>query len=531
MDGCMADITQGDFHGVLDISGRRNMESQSFKRGAYVQLKRSFLREFLLAILLIGFIYLGKRTGINVAPALLPFSIWVWIKKRPLWQARIGTLVFCAGSDVITCIYCFLIVAEAGLDAARAGYIGKVSKFTLPLWIFIALAVVSWIVNQIEEINLLALPLWMLSFLSPLGVFFYFRKHPLTEMAFCRFLIFLVCVAILQCIVAYVDYIGKVGFAAIWSHAVTPDAVIGTFRTTSNFSLYLLEVVAWCYAFIITNKSYSKLAVTTVALGLIMMIFIYTADAKTYLGAFLIGFLTVLFFNYSWQFRDRATKVVVAIIMGMLILGPMVAHYAIERFNLVYVDYFIGSKNNKIQFMERAMDPTNRNIVYWLIGFGPGTCGSRAANMRAYDILYKDSKSEANIYKKFLATYSSQCTKKFLANLYDWHYAETASGRSALLGNPFNSWTAIWFELGVIGILGWGWMFVKLLITSHKIYRSSSGLRKQIAAVTGFNIIAVTIAGLITQTIENPMAMMFLWFFAAHAVVSPMMRQTRRLYR
>lgn len=488
------------------------------KPRACVQWKRDFAYEFGIAVVLMAIVYGGQRAGINVAPALFPFAVLAWIKKRPLWQARIGILILCGGSDVMAYVYCALLMLQAVIVTNQRRHTFRITKFTLPLWLFISLALSSWMINQIEEVNLLALPLWALSFLSPLGVFFYFRKWPLSEANLHRFTVFLASVGILQCIASYIDYIGGVGFGAIWAFAETPDGVKGTFKSATDFGYFLLEIFVWCYAIISTHKFLAKNTVIALIAGVITLLFIYTADAKTILGSFVIGILTVIFLFYRWRLRDRATKIIVLFILGALILGPMAVQYIMKSFDLVYVHYLEGEKNNKIQFMERAIDPSNRSMAHWLIGYGPGTCGSRSANARAYDILYKDKSSDANKIKEIFPAHSSKCTRRFLADLYDWHYAETASGRSALLGNPFNSWTAIWFELGILGFFMWSSVFIKILTLSRSMYQIGDNPHRQIALITGINVVAVSVAGLITQQIESPMAMFFLWFFAAHAV-------------
>ncbi len=479
----------------------------------------TIIRESLYACALVLLVYFLRKLDGDTGMLAIPLGAAAWYYRQPFWQARIIIFVLCGSSSIGAALYCaslMMLMALQALSSKSANL--NISRQDIMLVLFVGLAIISWALNQFVSINIVALPLWSLSFLVPLGVYFYFRRWPLSAIQLSHFMVFMIAVAFAQCFVAWIDYIKGIGFQVIWSYAMTPDFVTGTFRNAPEFGVYLLQVATFFISILISSKLLTKTTIKTIPLLAFILIFIHTSDSKSQLYAFIGGWLAILIVFWKWRWNDKATKWIVSGLLVTAVLGPPMAVKVLDKYNTVYSDYLEGDKAAKIIYMKDALDPSSRSFFHWLAGYGPGSCGSRASNMRAYDTLPKNRDSDAHQVKSFIPEYSSECTKQFLVPVWDQEYAENSKYRSALLGNPFNSWTAIWFEMGLLGVAFWLILMAALLATARKIYLKSLGIYRLVSMLAGVNIVAICVIALITQAFEDPKLMMFLWFFIAHTI-------------
>lgn len=492
----------------------------SSKPSDWLNLPQSIIiREILYGCMLVLLAYILRKLGGDTGIFAIPLAAVAWYYRQPLWQARIIIFVLCGSSTIGAALYCTALALLAALQMLSA----KPEKLAIShhnamLLVFISLAMLSSLLNQIVTLNVVALPLWAVSFLAPFGIYFYFRHWPLSTPLLSRFMAFMIVVAFAQCFVAWVDYIKGTGFRAVWSYAVTPDFVTGTFRNAPEFGIYLLQCATIFIAVLMSTKLLTKTTIKAFLLLAFILVFIHTSDSKTQLYAFGIGWLSILIIYWKWQWNDRATKWIIAGLFVAIIAGPALAMKAIDKYNSIYIDYLKGDKAAKLIYMKDAMDPRNRPFFHWLAGYGPGSCGSRVSNMRAYDTLPKNRQSDAHQVKGLVPAHSSECTKQFLVPVWSWEYAERSKHRSALLGNPFNSWTALWFETGVVGVALWAVFMFKLLVISRRTYLNTVGVNRVVSFLSGVNVIAVCVIALIIQAFEDPKLMMFVWFFISHMI-------------
>lgn len=152
------------------------------------------------------------------------------------------------------------------------------------------------------------------------------------------------------------------------------------------------------------NRHYS-----TIYLVIILVLFVYTADDKAIELSFMAALFLFLFKAARWTLSDKAMRV---LLYGIVVCSAslvMAHNYILPKAQSLLSEYIIGDAawtygnlNMKAQFYMNAFSPGERPFLSYLLGNGPGTCGSRAANMRAYDTLYKGPSSEAQAFKKLL---------------------------------------------------------------------------------------------------------------------------------
>ena len=486
-------------------------------------IKRWLACEIGYTIALGCLLWLGKVAGIKLLPIFLMLSVLAWVRHQHIWQVRIGIAVLCAGDGAVDIFVYYAWLLSASLLHRIPG--SRIERWQLPLVLFVLFGIGSFIAHQFIDPNLLSLPLWLLSFVSPVGVYLYLSRYPLSAMGIKKIVVFIIAMAMFQSMVSYVDYISGAGFRAIWSLQQSPDGVLGTFNSSSSgFSIFLLEAIMILFFlfFVSRRELFGNRYIQTLLL-LLLSIFVFTASDKSIEISFVGAFLSFIFLISKFRLRNRAFRWLLYIIIAMILTSPWTYRPVTAKVRSLAIQYVLGDYdwnfgdlNKKASFYINAFS-NNRGIMQYLIGYGPGTCGSRAANLRAYDTLYKGPSSQANALKGILPAYSGECTRRFLAPLYNEDYAANASYRSAILGNPFASWPALMLEVGLIGFTLLIWGIARLLLVCRHWFAYIPDIGRVFAATAGITLIAMCVVSLVAQGLENPYLSFFLWFSLAMA--------------
>lgn len=234
--------------GQMDEMMAVRVAQRAFFGQRVVSLEVGLAREICYAA---GFglaLWIGHHLNLKLFSLLMALSILAWVYRRHLWQARIAMLVLCSGGGSVGAfLYSAWLVASTILDHQYRANLAGIRRWLLPFMVFLCWSGSNYLLHQFVELNLLALPLWLVSFVSPIGVFFYFSRYTISIYGLERLVIFIVGTAVVQCIVAYVDYICGVGFHSIWSKIASPDGVTGTFGAAgSGFSIFLINAHPAC---------------------------------------------------------------------------------------------------------------------------------------------------------------------------------------------------------------------------------------------------------------------------------------------
>ncbi|HHZ64464.1 MAG TPA: hypothetical protein EYN51_03035 [Flavobacteriales bacterium] len=320
---------------------------------------------------------------------------------------------------------------------------------------------------------------------------------------------FLYLLAFGQCLISLL-YITDVGVAEILTKSSTPDLVKGTLDSSNSLGYLLLLVLVLNVNWLLENKiKLGKLLVLLLMLGVAFL-----SDSKAQLVALAASvFIMILFIDFFLIHKRKLLVKTMAI--ALVIFIPFFVVQNISRLSQKYDSYITGNNNKKLMYYSRAVNYENRPMIQYLIGTGPGTCGSRAANARAYDVLYKGR--DAFKLPAFIPAFSSRHTVNMLGDLYTQGYAESTFERSALLGNPFNSIAAFFVELGVIGFAFLLSLFVFVIAQCiHVFNHVKSGIKdKNLALGLILLTLIIIITSMIDQVLERGMMMYLFWFMCA----------------
>ena len=173
------------------------------------------------------------------------------------------------------------------------------------------------------------------------------------------------------------------------------------------------------------------------------------------------------------------------------------------------------SYNHKAVFLRRALGDIPNVYGTWLTGTGPGTVGTRAANSRAYDTLYKPQGARV---PSWIRAYTSGPAREYFVDLYQSSFVEM-TGKSQTLASPFSSVISIFVELGLVGAL---LSSVVLCLLLRCFVRLTYLDREPIYQTLGIALLLYTLtlamASFLDTMLERPLMMMPYWIFSGIAV-------------
>lgn len=442
-----------------------------------------------------------------IFPLIVAATVWAWLKKKNQVQACIGVATLCLGSDVLTYSYClilFSLLAVQFLLQKKTNFkLTLIGKILMLLFVF---GFFSYLISMIYEINLLSFLMFSVSFGSLTAPYFYFSNNKIDAEGRQSVTTFIFGIAFVQSLLAF-NYILESGLSSILNHTNTPDLVRGTFRLSNDLG-YLAFLVC------VTNYNVFRVKSPNV-LKLLAMLFIlfvaYVSDSKTQLIAFLCSIGILLFVvDFYLKHRRKVLSKVTALIL-IAVFFTLIVPQISKVYNQGFTKYIHGDFNHKFIYFQRTISPDNRGVLQYILGTGPGTCGSRASNARAYDVLYK-KKTDFKL-PTFISPYSSSHTVNILGDLYTEAYAIRSGQRSALLGNPFNSISAIFIEFGVIGFGIFLALIYAIVRISIRVFNNnnSNAADKNIAIGMIILIGMIIISSFVDQILERGVIMYLFW--------------------
>ena len=171
--------------------------------------------------------------------------------------------------------------------------------------------------------------------------------------------------------------------------------------------------------------------------------------------------------------------------------------------------------NHKFVFLKRAFLDIPESFNTWLTGTGPGTVGSRAANSRAYDSLYK---LQGSRLPSFVPPFTSAPAREYFVDLYQKDFA-TRWWMSVTLAAPFSSLISMYVELGLLGVglfVGFMWMlqlyFVRIVSYDSEPFFRALGISLYLGTLT------ILIGAFFDTYLERPLIMGPYWIFAGLVV-------------
>lgn len=223
-----------------------------------------------------------------------------------------------------------------------------------------------------------------------------------------------------------------------------PDLITGTFDNANT-----LVIVLMIYLILILNSrylSFKNKLVNLIIYGSIILL----ADAKL----ILIIFILVLIITNVFTTTNKNIFLklpIFCLFLGIIIiimLSPFSLYkYSIDKYN---IDKYITNNNMNLKFKAYKYTFCDLNLFNDLIGVGSGRYGSKAANILAYDTMYK-TKEKLEVSKilkartnQYYNRISSLFTKSFFNNIKNY---------SGILSYPQSSIVTIKGEIGYLGIM------------------------------------------------------------------------------
>ncbi|WP_238884646.1 O-antigen ligase [Clostridium sp. YIM B02551] len=218
-----------------------------------------------------------------------------------------------------------------------------------------------------------------------------------------------------------------------------PDLMTGTFSNANQLSIFLIIAL---FLVVLNREKEIKMRILY---GIILSLMISITDAKHVWVAFILGGIVLI---AVYQIKNRKYNIMknVAMFLMAIITITSLTMYLNKNNGLLYI------KDSSVNLKYQAYLYTFKNfeIPQSIIGRGPGTYGSKAANALAYDYMYKTD--ESITLPKIIPSRVNE-DYKFIASLFTKEYMDSIQYYSAILSYPISNYITIYGELGILGLL------------------------------------------------------------------------------
>ncbi|MGN6435067.1 MAG: hypothetical protein ACTHMM_00990 [Agriterribacter sp.] len=306
--------------------------------------------------------------------------------------------------------------------------------------------------------------------------------------------------AVAQFLIAFFLQAVPKGVFAILARPTMGDAITGTTNLSNSLAFLLtVAILPYTISILISRQKRRKEKLMVGALFLLFTGMMFLNDAKSLYYSFIIAggsvfVLKAVLVTKSIGRRMFLISVGITLLIGMSSFLVKSVTSSIEK----YDEYINGKYNFKWQYYLSTFSTDTRPGYQYVLGTGPGTNGSRAANALAYDVLYK--KENTVTLPKSIPPKSNPFTRDYLSKYFTQEYADASGERSAILGNPFNSICAMFTEFGIIGLF----LFFSFLFV---IFKALIKRRDYISLSVLVLIMVNIINGFVDQTFEKPLQM------------------------
>lgn len=396
-------------------------------------------------------------------------------------------------------------------------------RLTRPLdatdWILLAvllLAFMSWLANLGPETDLWSLPVFALTFLTPWLLLFFSRALTWTAEDLQVIVGAWLALALSQVVVALVKPLAlatpesyavpllllqaaRLTFVDLLPAVSAADLTFGSTRSAHHLGVAMLLATAFLTALAVAARHarWSAMAVLT------FFVFLMTDSKHVVLAALLPAVWYVAEVPWprlapDWRRRLAGAGVAVGIVI-VAGLGARIADLVVSGLWRPYVT--LATINPKARLVIRTVDRmTDGGLQTW-VGYGPGSFASRAATIRASEVLYKQGGGA-----DFVPPHTGDAYREVAYDLYTSEIAMTARFRSGALTNPFSSVIGIIAEFGLVGslaILGLLLATTRLAFLAWRMDVLPPGWRA-CGAAAGFGIPLLLFLGIFDSYFEQP---------------------------
>jgi hypothetical protein len=500
-----------------------------------VENTRAFVRPFcrIFEGVFWGALYWGLGTRAAgqelVLVAFLLCVFWVLVRgtNAAILKSALGLAYL--PSEFLLFGYCLLVfafvLARSALKSPTSMYLSRPGSVLglLGVW-----AAISYLVSQFGiELNLLSLPLFFVTFFACtilFGVAADTRNREEFRGEICRF--FVVITTIQACLVFYQARglmlrsftEGNLISARLW-YVLESDSTLGSVDYQNGLVFALLFAATLLFG--APGRSGRKRSVIdlTKISALFLIVSAYLASSKSVFICWMVGW--ALAFVYlpvrsplrTGRFPKRALRSLLAGGAAVLVILTVVMQG--YGFQSIQRSLLSSVQGHKAIFFKRSVTEIHQARATWLTGTGPGTVGTRAANIRATDTLYKVK----TLLPSWIEPFTSAPAKRHFVDLYQSDFATSRQYYSAMLTLPFSSLISLWVELGVPGMAIAVLFLVSVLKASGRVvHKSDCESDSRIAFAASAACLALAGLGWLDTVFERPTLMVVFWTFSGLAV-------------
>lgn len=439
----------------------------------------------------------------------------------PLWLAAgvvvaAGVIIAATGR---TRLLVLLPLIAAYLPSPQVGFVGYAialgyfaieygaARLATPLdgadWALIAMlawTLLSWVVNLGDQTDMWSLGLFTVTFLSPWLLLFIARAAPWSADELRTMVRTWLAFAAVQLVPALLKplIIGMPGAYTVplVTFQLTGIGLLRNLLPTSAADMtagttvgapHLGSVLVLLCILLFSYRVAARQRGLPFLLALTGYVFLMT-DSKHQILAMLPA---VIWYIHVVVWPMLATRTRRRLNVGMLLAVVVGSSYVADRLTVAVRDYWqpyqvLASVNPKAQLFSRTARLLGDNTLHTWLGYGPGAFGSRAASIRATDVLFK----EANRLPSFIPPYTAPAYASVAYDLYTSEIVETAKFRSGALTNPFSSLIGVVAEYGLVGAAIVAIFFIALGRAGYRCWRTASldPALRAVGATAGFAV-------------------------------------------
>lgn len=401
--------------------------------------------------------HLALFVAILYAPSYFPIPfivialIYFYKRNRNVEVLIVGIYAIACKTEIVYFAYILTLVCLYFTDKRPFILSNTQKKIKKRIGFFFIYLVIIYLFQLLDSDNgsMLSLPFYALTFLSSFILLFVVWRMNFDKEDIQRFCNILLLIAICQFIIALFLQAVPIGINAILERPMIGDMVKGTTINTRGItSILIVSILVFVFSY---KKNTSKNKKMIILLSFLFVGLSVLNDSKMSVYALVLS-LCIFFVLTILKKQSTASRfLLITISLLTLIFMGGFLNNKLKSIQDSYYDYIWGNYNAKVVYYEKSLSFSTRPFYQYILGTGGGTNGSRAANALASNSLAKSQSSVT--LPGFIPPHSNAFTKKFIAPLYTEEDVETTGSRSAVLGNPFNSFCAMYVELGVVGFL------------------------------------------------------------------------------
>lgn len=321
----------------------------------------------------------------------------------------------------------------------------------MPIYLLLGWAAISYIINQFIEINIVSFPFFTFTFFIPflfLSLFYKFSKDYYNDVL--KFLLNVVLILVVIIVIQTFFY---------WTRS--PDLRHGG-TISAHFASFILAFLFLNIIFKRNNLTfpYKEKIICILALPLIFLL-----DGKYVLLFLVISLATTFIFFVVKKYKYKFLIILSLLLMliGWYNLTDRYLYFSAlavktEAFQYESLKELFTKYSAKYSLIKDALNTPINDPNIFIIGSGPGTFLSRAANSLSYSNKYVDRhQKKFALKKKLINTFGDKTS--WAKEKYGYYYFDESKMRGSLFifGSSFIN---IFYELGIIGLFLFLFFFI-----------------------------------------------------------------------